>query len=277
MECQSLIYIHKNEILVPCGRCAFCTATLRSDWAVRLHYEAKKHVGSKFVTLTYNNENLKWAHNNQQLDKEDLQNFFKRLRKAGHKARYFAVGEYGSQTFRPHYHIILFGEVSDDAINKAWSIYDRKTKKHNPIGYTHIGTVTTASIMYCLGYVVNGKGWKMKNRRQPPFTVMSRKPGIGSNYLTKEMIEWHKSGRKNYTILDGEKKHLPRYYKTKIFSKIDLVRVAVRDQKQVFLNSVKWLRSPAMRRKKDPIGYRNQQLKLAAQRIKRSLKINLTI
>lgn len=51
------------------------------------------------------------------LVKSDLQKFFKRFRKLFAYAfpetifKYFAVGEYGSQTFRPHYHIALF--VSD--------------------------------------------------------------------------------------------------------------------------------------------------------------------
>lgn len=48
------------------------------------------------------------------LVKSDLQKFFKRFRKLFKYAfpesyfKYFAVGEYGSQTFRPHYHIALF-------------------------------------------------------------------------------------------------------------------------------------------------------------------------
>lgn len=48
------------------------------------------------------------------LVKSDLQKFFKRFRKLFHYAfptyhfKYLAVGEYGSQTFRPHYHAALF-------------------------------------------------------------------------------------------------------------------------------------------------------------------------
>lgn len=48
------------------------------------------------------------------LDYSYLQRFFKRLRKLLSYAipslnfKYFAVGEYGSRTFRPHFHIILF-------------------------------------------------------------------------------------------------------------------------------------------------------------------------
>lgn len=266
MECLYPKYIAKNDVTVPCGSCAFCGATKRSDWALRLHYEARRHYGSKFVTLTYANNELSWHNGSPQLVKRDLQLWFKRVRKAGYKMRYFAVGEYGSKTYRPHYHIILFGEVPDDVLRKAWGK-----------GHVHIGQVNQASIMYCLGYLVNGKGWKMRHKRVPPFTTMSRRPGLGASYLSKDMILWHKSDRKNYAILDGEKRHLPRYYKCKIFSKVDLVRIAVRDGKAAFKKAVEWIRSPRAMAMRDPIGYRELQMKRLAKSIKMKCKENLTI
>lgn len=266
MECQNLRYLHKQDITVPCGNCAFCTATRRSDWALRLHYEGKKHLVKKFITLTYADAHLHFKNGVSQLCKRDVQLWLKRVRAHGAKVRYYAVGEYGSKTFRPHYHVLLFGNVSDTVIRDSWKL-----------GHVHIGQVTEASIMYCLGYIVNGKGWKMRTKRERPFSLMSRKPGLGYNYLTPAMIEWHRSGRKNYAILDGAKRHLPRYYKCKIFSKIDLVRIAVRDQKAVFKAAVKWVRSPAMRRQKDPLAYRAIQLKRLAKRIRAKCKENLLI
>lgn len=266
MECLNPKYISKNDVTVPCGSCAFCAATKRSDWALRLAFEAKLHLVSKFVTLTYANNELSWHKNVPQLSKRDLQLYFKRLRKSGGVLRYFAVGEYGSKTFRPHYHIILFGDIPDNKIVDAWGK-----------GHVHIGTVTQASIMYCLGYLVNGKGWQMKHHRVPPFTVMSRRPGLGANYLSPQMIAWHKSDRKNYSILDGQKRHLPRYYKGKIFSKVDHVRIAVRDGKAQFKKMVEWIRDPKRMRMVDPLAYYRQQQIALAKRIKMKCKENLTI
>lgn len=275
MECQSPRYLSKQDMVVACGRCAFCLATKRSDWALRLHYEGRQHLVKKFITLTYADAHLHFKDGVSQLDKRDVQLWLKRVRKTGAKVRYFAVGEYGSQTFRPHYHVLLFGDVSDDVIRNSW-----------PLGHVHIGQVTEASVMYCLGYIVNGKGWKMRTKRVPPFSLMSRGNGIkgdpgygglGFSYLTAAMIQWHRSGRYNYAIVDGKKRHLPRYYKVKIFSKIDLVRIAVRDQKAVFKAAVKWVRSPAMRRQKDPLAYRAEQLKILAQKIRAKCKENLII
>lgn len=275
MECQNQRYLAKQDILVPCGNCAFCTATKRADWALRLEYEARLHLVKKFITLTYADAHLHWKNGVSQLDKRDVQLWLKKVRRTGARVRYYAVGEYGSKTFRPHYHVLLFGDVSDDVIRSCW---DK--------GQVHIGQVTQASIMYCLGYIVNGKGWKMRTKRERPFSLMSRGSGIpgdpfqfglGHNYLTPAMVDWHRSGRKNYAILDGGKRHLPRYYKTKIFSKIDLVRIAVRDQKAMFNKAVEWLRSPLMAKHPDPLAYRKEQLQELARKIRAKSKENLTI
>jgi len=266
MACYTLKYIAKSDITVPCGRCAFCAIQKRSDWALRLHYEARKHIGSKFITLTYANPHLKWKNGTSQLVKSDLQKFFKRVRKAGQAMRYYAVGEYGSKTFRPHYHVIMFGDINEEIVRKSW-----------PFGQVHIGFVTMASVMYCLGYVCNARGKGMNWNRERPFTLMSRRPGLGANYLTKSMVAWHKSDRKNYAILDGVKRHLPRYYKCKIFSKIDLVRIAVREAKEAFRKEVEWIRSKPYVKMRDPIAYRDEQRRIASIRIKKSFKDNLII
>lgn len=265
MQCLTPVYLSTQDMVVPCGKCAFCSATRRSDWATRIEYESRLHLVKKFVTLTYANAHLTWDSGKPQLVKRDLQNWFKRVRKTGAKIRYYAVGEYGSRTFRPHYHVLLFGNVSDDVIGESW-----------PFGQVHIGTVTQASIMYCLGYIVN-KSWKHLHNRVAPFSLMSRKPGLGANYLSSDMVAWHRSGRKNYVLVDGVKRHLPRFYKCKIFSKIDLVRIAVRDQKDVFRRLVKWIRDPRRMRMRDPLKYRDEQLRRLAKSIRSKSKENLTI
>lgn len=262
MECLKPTYLSKHDIYVPCGRCAFCMATRKSDWSSRLYYEKRLHVHSLFITLTYAGPHLVWRSGVPQLCKNDLQKFFKRVRKAGYRLRYFAVGEYGSHTFRPHYHILLFGYVPEQAIRKAWNK-----------GIVHIGKVSFESTAYCLKYVVNSKGRFMRSGRTAPFCTMSRKPGLGANYLTKAMIEWHKSGRKNYMLVDGQKVHLPRYYKGKIFSKIDHVRIAVRDGRAAIESLRKKLFK--LKRHSNPLEYHEEQMRRAAMRIIQSNRKNL--
>lgn len=235
-------YIAKHEVTVPCGQCGFCAATRRSDWAIRLMFERKLHRDSKFVTLTYADPHLKWHNGQPQLHREHVQLFLKRVRKEGYELRYYGVGEYGSRTFRPHYHLLLFGDVPEEVIRRQWI--------H---GQVHIGNVTEQSVMYCLSYMINKNDWRMSKGRVRVFNMMSQ--GIGKNYLSKAMVAWHKSGRKNYAIINGEKRHLPRYYKNKIFSKVDLVRIAVRSQKDTFKKMVRWIRDPKRARMRDPLAY----------------------
>lgn len=265
MQCLNVKYIAKHDISVPCGKCGFCLATRKSDWSTRLEYEARKWVGSKFITLTYADPHLHWRNGISQLHKHDLQKYFKRLRKAGVKLRYYAVGEYGSKTYRPHYHVILFTNVSEGILRESWHL-----------GQVHIGSVTQASIAYCLKYIVNGRANGMRNGRVAPFSVMSRRPGLGANYLSLEMIEWHKSGRKNYVLVDGQKRHLPRYYKLKIFSAIDRVRIAVRDQRAAFEKLRKKLATTSTKIR-NPLAYHEEQLRIAERRVRDKTKNNLTI
>lgn len=264
MECLKGIYLSKQDMIVPCGKCGFCAATRRSDWSLRLMYERKLHYDSKFVTLTYANAHLIWDSGVSQLHRRHVQLFLKRIRKAGYKLRYYGVGEYGSRTFRPHYHMLIFGEVPESVIRKEW-IY----------GQVHIGSVKDESVLYTLSYMINKNDWRMKVGRVPPFNMMSK--GLGKNYLTKAMIDWHKADRRNFALVDGEKRHLPRYYKTKIFSKVDLVRIAVRDQKKVFKDMVKWIRHPLRRRMPDPLAYWEQARRQQERRIRSKAKLNLTI
>lgn len=121
-----------------------------------------------FITLTYSPENVPNA-----LDKTHLQKFLKRLRKyiAPVKVRYFAVGEYGDQTWRPHYHLILFGLdpiEAQEAVQNCWSF-----------GFVQVGTVTKHSISYCASYVSKKLTKAKEQGLEPEFALMSRNPGIG--------------------------------------------------------------------------------------------------
>lgn len=266
MECLNVKYLSKQDICVPCGHCPFCMATRRSDWALRLHYEGRQHLSAAFITLTYADHALVWKSGTSQLHKPHLQLWFKRIRKRGFRVRYYAVGEYGARTYRPHYHVLLFGEVPEKAIRESW-----------PFGQVHVGRVTQASIMYTLGYMVNGKHWTMKKGRVRPFCTMSRRPGLGAGYLSPAMVAWHKEDRRNYAILDGKKRHLPRYYKEKIFSKIDRVRIAVSAQKDAWRREVEWIRDPRIAAMDDPFAYRAKQRERLAKKIRDKTKSNLSI
>lgn len=154
----------------PCGQCLPCRINKRRVWTHRMMLESFCHADACFVTLTYDPEHLPVG---ATLVKRDLQLFLKRLRKALDpiKIRYYAAGEYGEHTKRPHYHLALFGIGSEftELINCCWSR-----------GLVHIGELTHDSAQYIAGYVTKKIVKKEDlHGRTPEFAVMSRRPGIG--------------------------------------------------------------------------------------------------
>lgn len=157
-----------EQIPVPCGKCPECLARRTSGWSFRLMQEDKQSLSSHFLTLTYDTSKVPISKNGfMELSKRDLQLFFKRLRKK-HKAevpiKYYAVGEYGGKTKRPHYHIILFNaELS--TIQSAWNN-----------GQIHYGAVTGASVGYTLKYMMKPPSRPMHKNddRTREFSLMSK-------------------------------------------------------------------------------------------------------
>lgn len=198
-------------VQVPCGKCLSCLTNKRSDWSFRLEQEHKASKSAYFVTLTYDE---KHKPSDGSLCKRHLQLYIKRLRKKDENSRlrYYAVGEYGTETNRPHYHILLFNST-EEHIRKAWIDSNGK-----PVGIVHIGKVTPASVAYCLKYVIQ-KG-DFPDGLLKPFATMSRAYGIGGKYLTDAMVDWHRGGDYNFVLRPGNVKgRLPRFYREKIWYK----------------------------------------------------------
>lgn len=193
----------EKPVSVPCGKCLPCLSNRRNDWSFRLQVEWKHSLSSMFVTLTYHPKFLPYGGS---LKKRDLQLFMKRLRKrdCNSKLRYYAVGEYGSKTARPHYHLLLFNCSDEKYIRSSWQL-----------GQVHIGKVSLASVAYCTKYIVQPPD-KIGDLEKP-FAVMSRSYGIGGKYLTDQMIQWHRQGHRNYAQVQNVKCRLPRFYKDRIF------------------------------------------------------------
>jgi hypothetical protein len=236
MQCQSPFLVKNtnldvnNENLmtpVPCGKCIPCLKRRSSHWSFRINEEQKKAKSSCFLTLTYEKTPLS-ANGLPTLVKKDYQNFFKRLRKLApaqkgkNRLKYFACGEYGTKTQRPHYHAIVFN-IPQDIINNATQIRD--TWKH---GHVMVTNSNLATINYVVGYITKG-GFKHQidkehgiyDDRIPDFQLMSK--GLGECYLTPSMIKYYKD-RKLFCIVheDGHILSMPRYYKNKIFNKMEL-------------------------------------------------------
>lgn len=238
-----------TTIASPCGKCLFCVKKRTSQWSLRLMQEDRVSVSAHFITLTYEEDNVHVTNQGfLGLLKSDVQNFIKRLRhrncscaaglvrrkkatltpqekaqlrriKGSQKKpkcicppiKYYAVGEYGTNTQRPHYHVILFN-AKLPAIEEAWGL-----------GSTHSGTVTGSSVGYTLKYiskpgaVPNTVKWPLDDRI-PQFAIMSK--GLGSAYIGPAR-SWHHADLLNRAYCpgeDGKRISMPRYYKEKIYS-----------------------------------------------------------
>lgn len=222
MPCISPITVDLNGVgktTVSCGKCWECLRQKRNEWSFRLYQEQKVCDSAVFVTLTYSDENLPVVDDYYSLNKKHYQNFIKAVRYENKKysdaqVRYYGVGEYGTKTKRPHYHLILFN-CTVETLEKLPEIWDK--------GHTHIGSATPSAIRYITKYLINKK--KKQDDGFPKvaeFSTMSRRPAIGSNYL-KSHFDYHRRNDQVTVRNDvGVEQPLPRYYKEKMFSKKEL-------------------------------------------------------
>lgn len=203
-SCVSPVRIKTGQF-VPCGKCNFCKQARRMDWCFRLLSELRYSDSSYFVTLTYSNENLP---SDGIPKKEELSGFIKRLRKFDFNKRFspirfYGVGELGSETCRPHYHVLLFNVFEIQNIEKAWTV-----------GHVHVGKVDPPAIPYVTKYHVNANN---SGGSRKEFALMSRRPGIGLRYVevNGKML---KANLKSYVHDSNGIRRLPRYYRDKIFN-----------------------------------------------------------
>lgn len=189
---------------LPCGKCLSCKADQSLMWSIRAYHESTFHNQNSFITLTYDDANFPA---DGKISKDELQRFFKRLRKEVHpaKLRYIACGEYGDQTRRPHYHAIIFGlDFLHDKITITDQLYTSPTlAKVWGKGHVTIAPVTMSSICYVCGYVLK------KMNDEDTFNLMSRRPGIGHDWLDKFKSDISRTG---VVSIEGREYAIPPRY-----------------------------------------------------------------
>lgn len=219
----------------PCGRCFGCDMERTKLWAIRCRHEAQFWDFNSFVTLTYDDAHLPW---HGSLDPVHLRNFLKRLRrcKSGEQAapgsdhrpiRFFGCGEYGTNTQRPHYHVLLFNCRFEDARKYGKDTFTSELLSSLWSYGSHvIGSVEPASIAYTAGYAAK-KVHARRDReayygvtdlstgeyveRVPEFSRMSNRPAIGQYWYDRFKSDL----QHGYLVVDGGKVPVPRFYADK--------------------------------------------------------------
>lgn len=231
---RSLVFSADKALLevpvqVPCGRCIGCRLDRSLSWALRCVHEASLYDENCFITLTFSDDNLC----SRSLSVADFQKFLKRLRKfiSPRKVRYFHCGEYGENFSRPHHHACLFGYDFPDKVlfsdKRGVKLYTSEIlSKLWPYGYSTIGDVTFDSAAYVAryilkkwakeydGYIVRGlrdeagkelyesmRVFSDEDRKKnfyggrvPEYVTMSRRPGVGAEWIAKFASDIYPSG-----------------------------------------------------------------------------------
>lgn len=198
--CTSPLTIGKAvpPTVVSCGQCIECRINYSRSWMVRMMCESYFWDKISFLTLTYRDACLTYGNLLPSLVPRDLQLFIKRLRKRlGIRVSFYACGEYGDTTRRPHYHLILFGE--DFSFDRVPS---RKSKSGFPmftsptldkvwgLGDCFISDASHEAMQYTAGYVLKKLTGKMSefyelNGIEPEFSRASRNPAIGKRFFDR--------------------------------------------------------------------------------------------
>lgn len=247
--------LKERLLLLPCGKCIGCRLDRARQWADRCMLELQYHDSAYFVTLTYNDQHVPKSYYADPdtgeaqpvltLCRRDVQLFLKRLRKAfpDDKIRYYGCAEYGPNTYRPHYHIILFGLHLNDlqlkrqdmngkphayfspSLQAAWSVrpFGNKSPILDKIGDVECSDVTWSACNYTARYIVNkqlgpdGQKFYETFNIVPPFTFMSTHPGIGRQYYDDHEDQIYKFDSMAISTPTGGRSIRPSHYYDRLY------------------------------------------------------------
>lgn len=125
------------------------------------------------------------------------------------KVRYFACGEYGGSTSRPHYHAIIFGWRPSDlkyfyTSGKDPLYLSRELERLWGHGFVTVGDLSLTSAKYVAKYLQKLR--PPPEGCDPPFVLMSNRPGIGYAGIDPADVSTDK------IYVHGRSHPLPRYF-----------------------------------------------------------------
>ncbi|QCQ84791.1 replication initiator protein [Blackfly microvirus SF02] len=221
---------------IPCHNCVGCKLEHARQWSIRMMHEARYHPSNCFLTLTYDDQHLPQDYG---LDLRHFQLFMKRLRKSlPNKIRFYACGEYGDLNGRPHYHAIMFNYDPNDRVLHSRSESGELIYSSASLcglwghGFATTQDVTRKACAYVARYVTKkikssdtfgaSRYYRVSpvdgayHQVRPEFSVMSRNPGLGTQYAKEFKSDFYPSG---YIVVDGIRQSPPRFYLSKLTEK----------------------------------------------------------
>jgi hypothetical protein len=179
------------------------------------------HENNIFLTLTYDQENLK----SDRLIYKDFQLFMKKLRRNTPKdydskhthIPFMVTGEYGEKTKRPHWHALLFNYKPKDAKHLYTTKHGEKVfdsvllSKLWGKGKLEFGSVTIDSAGYVARYAAKKLAHgKDQDHDYHPIHKTSSRRAIGRTWIEKYYKHTFENG---FIVLpNGQTTKIPRYY-----------------------------------------------------------------
>lgn len=201
-----------------------------SDWRIRLVNESNMSACTYFCTLTLDEQSIG---EHPEPDIQFLAKFFKRIRtnlrrkhKYQGKLKFFWVSEYGEQTSRLHYHVLLMLSeyISQDDMRAIFA-------SNWYYGFTSVSSLRgMAGVYYTTKYVCKKFFAKF---------AKSQSYGIGKSWLLANLSTYLDQLRHGIvpTVASGEyRKPLPRYYKKYIVDKYPEYKQVFEDVTKEILN-----------------------------------------
>lgn len=186
------------------------------------------------------------------LNPHDLTNYFKRLRinlTREHEKnqlkpptiQYFAVGEYGPQTFRPHYHFIIGFDITYSNYDLLRSLTSNERRRQNrcnicslrdyfalfiqeswPFGHIKLDELNEERIQYVTKYVYKfTDAVLIEHFKQFPGIIQPFKRssnGIGERYVNANIRHLRNT---NTLRVNGYVNRVPRYYRNKVKERLN--------------------------------------------------------
>lgn len=222
------------RVAVPCSKCPACLHNRQMYWTMRLKDHLHYHPNACFVTLTYDESHLP----EKGVSKQDLRRFHDRMRSTiaygkfvyfretfygiidetlilpPCKFKYYLGAEYGpdpSGSHRPHYHAIYF--LPDDYDIWLFQCLIEHCWKNGFVTCDKVRT-TGECVSYIANYILSGSLVDIPIGQNPVFQLCSK--GLGLDYV-EEYRQYLTDGLRQYTVRNGRRAGMPRYYRVKLF------------------------------------------------------------
>ncbi len=172
--------IQANGRLVPCGQCMNCRINKGRNWSSRILMEQySTPARCWFITLTYSDDHVPVTTDYvQTLQKRQFSTWLGNAYRDVGPFRFYAVGEYGDDTMRPHYHLALFPgtDCGPDPLTSRWKRGFHSAYELTPERARYLANYTTKKL-------TSDKDSRLAPGQEPEFRTSSRRPGLGHAFI----------------------------------------------------------------------------------------------